>query len=89
MIYINNLFYTIVSQVGWQRRVLPFLDTTKDGNLPLNWQGGCENRSLSLLEVHVVGRCPKAYTLVLLLICSTYIGTEVVPCHGCNFVKLE
>ena len=63
--------------------------TTKDGNLPLNWQGGCENRSLSLLEVHVVGRCPKAYTLVLLLICSTYIGTEVVPCHGCNFVKLE
>ena len=69
--------------------MLPFLDTIRDGNLPLKWQGGCENGSLSLLEVHIVGKCPKTYTLVLLLICSTYIDTEVVPFLGCNFVKLE
>ena len=73
MIYINNLIYTIVSQVGRRRRVLPFLDTTRDGNLPLNWQGGCENGSLSLLEVHVFGKCPKTYTLVLLLMYSTLV----------------
>ena len=73
MIYINNLFYTIVSQVGRRRRVLPFLDTTRDGNLPLKWQGGCENGSLSLLEVHVFGKCPKTYTLVLLLMYSTLV----------------
>ena len=89
MIYIKNLFYSIVSRVGRQRGVLPFLDRTKDGNLPLNWQGGCENRSLSLLEVHVFGKCPKTYTLVLLLLCSIYIGAEEVPFHGYNFVKLE
>ena len=36
----KSLLFTIFSQLGWQRRVLPFLDTTKDGNLPLYWQGG-------------------------------------------------
>ena len=70
---------SVLSQVGWQWRVFPLLNPTKDGNLPLNWQGEWISEKGSKSDRHTFTCC---IYFMLILGWELPDANKRAPCNG-------